>query len=142
MGDIVVVAGAADLEGVVPADATLLFNTDWELGQATSLRVALDWSHRQGYEAVVVGLGDLAGVTADDWRTVADAEGGPVVVATYSGRRSYPVRLDSEIWGSLPIDGEDAIGTLVSRHPELVTEVACSGRPVDVDTREDLRRWT
>lgn len=141
VGELVVVSGAADLGAVVPASATLLLNTDWNLGQATSLRVAIDWCQRQGHDSVVVGLGDMVGVTAEAWQAVAEATGGPVVVATYLGRRGYPVRLDSPVWASLPIDGDDAIGALIARQPTLVTEVACSGKPIDVDTKEDLLRW-
>lgn len=142
LDELVVVAGPADLGKIVPADATILQNAQWQAGQATSLRIALDWCHRQGHSAAVIGLGDLPGLTAEAWRAVADAPGGPVVVATYAGRRGHPVRLDAEVWPSLPIDGDEGARTLIARHPELVTEVACSGRPNDIDTREDLRRWS
>lgn len=142
LDELVVVAGAADLSEAVPKEATLLQNDQWQEGQATSLRVALDWCHRQGHETAVVGLGDLPGLSAEAWRQVAEAPGGPIVVATYQGKRGHPVRLDDEIWPALPIGGDEGARSLIARHPELVTEVACSGRPVDIDTREDLRRWS
>jgi CTP:molybdopterin cytidylyltransferase MocA len=142
LDELVVVSGAADLSGVVPDGATLLRNDDWSLGQATSLRVALDWCARQGHLSAVVGLGDLPGLTVDAWRTVAAARGGPIVFATYYGRRGHPVRLDAEIWLLLPISGDEGARSLANRRPELVTEVACEGRTVDIDTQEDLRRWS
>ncbi len=142
LDELVVVSGAADLSGVVPDGATLLRNDDWALGQATSLRVALDWCARQGHLSAVVGLGDLPGLTVDAWRTVAAARGGPIVFATYYGRRGHPVRLDAEIWLLLPISGDEGARSLANRRPELVTEVACEGRTVDIDTQEDLRRWS
>ncbi|MHB1987711.1 MAG: nucleotidyltransferase family protein [Acidimicrobiales bacterium] len=142
LDELVIVTGAADLTEIAPAEATVLQNAQWASGQATSLRVALDWCHRQGHTAVVVGLGDLPGLTPEAWQAVADAPGGPVVVATYNGRRGHPVRLDAEIWPSLPIDGDEGARALITRHPELVTELACSGRPIDIDTQEDLRRWS
>jgi molybdenum cofactor cytidylyltransferase len=140
--ELVVVSGAVDLTDLVPDEATLLENGQWQAGQATSLRVAVDWCQRQGHDAVVVGLGDLPGLSTEAWRAVADAPGGPIVVATYRGRRGHPVRLDADVWPSLPIDGDEGARSLIARHRELVTEVACSGRPVDIDTREDLRRWS
>jgi molybdenum cofactor cytidylyltransferase len=140
--ELVIVAGSTDLRKIVPDDATLLQNDQWQAGQATSLRVALDWCHRQGHDAAVIGLGDLPGLTVEAWRAVRDAPAGPIVVATYAGRRGHPVRLDSTVWPSLPIDGDEGARFLMARHPELVTEVACTGRPIDIDTREDLKRWS
>lgn len=142
LDEVVVVEGAVDLAEIVPSEATLLHNAEWESGQASSLRVAIDWSQRQGHGSVVVGLGDLPGLSAEAWRAVADDERGPIVVATYGTRRGHPVRLDADVWPSLPIAGDEGARALMARHPELVTEVACEGRPVDIDTREDLRRWS
>ncbi|HLI43948.1 MAG TPA: nucleotidyltransferase family protein [Acidimicrobiales bacterium] len=142
LDELVVVSGSVDVSGAVPEDATILHNGQWQEGQATSLRVAIDWCQRQGHEAVVVGLGDLPGLTAEAWRAIADAPGGPIVVATYGGRRGHPVRLDEDVWPSLPIAGDEGARAVIARHPELVTEVACTGKSVDIDTREDLRRWS
>ena len=142
LDELVIVGGPTDLTDIAPPEATILGNSQWEAGQATSLRIAIDWCSRQGHDSVVVGLGDLPGLTAEAWKAVADAPGGPIVVATYKGKRGHPVRLDADVWPSLPIDGDEGARTLMARHPELVTEVACEGRPIDIDTREDLRRWS
>lgn len=142
LDEVVVVAGSVDLSEVVPPEATVLLNSQWQSGQATSLRVAIDWCQRQGHDSVVVGLGDMPGLTAEAWRQVAEAPGGPIVVATYGKRRGHPVRLDADVWPSLPIDGDEGARSLMARHPELVTELACAGKAVDIDTREDLRRWS
>ena len=77
LDELIVVCGAAELSEVVPESATLLRNDDWARGQASSLRVAIDWCARQGHLSAVVGLGDLPGLRADAWRTVASARGGP-----------------------------------------------------------------
>ncbi len=142
LDEVIVVSGAADLRSVVPESVTLLRNDEWELGQATSLGVALDWCQRQGHTAAVVGLGDTPGLTTSAWRTVAEAGGGPIVVATYAGKRGHPVRLDAPVWTLLPTSGDEGARSLMSRRPELVVEVACEGVPTDIDTREDLRRWS
>jgi molybdenum cofactor cytidylyltransferase len=142
LDELVVVTGAVDLSDIVPDGATLLRNDDWARGQATSLGVALHWCQQQGHSAAVVGLGDLPGLTASAWRSVADAPGGPIVVATYGGRRGHPVRLDAPVWTLLPIDGDEGARTLMRQRPELVVEVACGGIPADIDTREDLARWS
>jgi CTP:molybdopterin cytidylyltransferase MocA len=141
LDELVVVIGAADLSDLVPEEATVLENEGWRNGEATSLGVALDWCHRQGHAAAVVGLADMPGVTVDGWLGVADAPPAPIVAASYGGRRSYPVRLEASMWSLLPTSGDEGIPALMRTRPELVVEVACEGRPDDIDTPEDLRRW-
>jgi molybdenum cofactor cytidylyltransferase len=139
LDEVVVVTGAVDLSAALAGiPVTVLANEDWARGQATSLRAALDWCERQGHASAVVGLGDQPLVPPSAWRAVADAPGGPIVVATYGGRRRNPVRLDRTVWPVLPPDGDEGARVLMRRRPELVTEVACGGDPSDVDTAEDL----
>lgn len=142
LDEVIVVTGATDLDDLIPEGVTVLRNDRWEDGQATSLGVALDWCQRRGHSAAVVGLGDQPGLAATAWQTVAEWPEGPIVVATYRGRRGHPVRLDAPVWPLLPTEGDEAARSLMSRRPELVVEVACDGTPDDIDTREDLRRWS
>lgn len=139
LDELVVVTGAVDLTAVLPSHGvTVLDNPDWAQGQATSMRVAVDWCGRQGCGAVVVGLGDQPLVPPSAWRAVASAPGGPIVAASYGGRRRNPVRLDRAVWPLLPVDGDEGARVLMRQRPELVTEVACEGDPFDVDRVEDL----
>ena len=142
LDEVVVVAGAAGLEGVVPTGVTLLRNEGWTAGQASSLRCALEWCAEQGHDRAVVGLGDQPGLTPEAWRQVAWAAGGPIVFATYDGRRGHPVGLDAEVWHRLPVSGEEGARGLARRHPELVDEVACTGSPDDIDSPEDVTPWS
>lgn len=138
---VVVVSGAVDLTAALPAGGiTLLENPAWAQGQASSLRVAVDWCDRKGFDAVVVGLGDQPLVAPSAWRSVATAAGGPIVVATYDGRRRNPVRLDRAVWPLLPAEGDEGARVLMRDRPELVAEVPCEGDPFDVDRTEDLDR--
>lgn len=140
---VAVVTGGTDLApllGALGPGVAELRHGGWAAGQATSLARARDWGDAAGFDAIVVGLADQPLVTAGAWRAVGRARAGPVVVATFGGRRRPPVRLDREVWPLLPAEGDEGARALMRRRPELVHEVACEGDPDDVDTLADLHR--
>jgi molybdenum cofactor cytidylyltransferase len=144
IGDVVVVTGAVDLEEVLADRSVRLVRNDrWWEGLAGSLHAGITAAAAIGAEAVVVGLGDQPAVPPDAWRTVAGHPGPqPLVVATYCGTRGNPVRIARDVWDRLPRSGDEGARALMRTRPDLVVEVACDGDPHDVDTVEDLDRWS
>ena len=138
-----VIGGAVDLAHALPPGVLLLENPDWGEGQATSLAAAVHAARVGGFDALVVGLGDQPFVGHDAWRAVATHPGPePIVVATYEGRRGHPVRLGRDVWDDLPGTGDEGARRLMAGRPELVGEVACPGNAADIDTQEELDRWS
>ena len=88
----------------------------------------------------MVGLADMPGIPAEAWRAVADAPG-PLVVATFDGRRRPPPKVGRRYWSELPEAGDTGARFLLAGRPFDVVEVACPGNPADVDTVEDLGHW-
>ena len=134
-----VVVGAVDLP--LGDDVTVVRNPSWSRGQATSLQAGVAAAESAGHDTVVVGLADQPLVGADAWRAVADA-GVPLAVATFGGERRPPVRIAETLWRFLPVDGDEGARALMRERPDLVTEVPCTGQPIDIDTVEDLERWS
>jgi nicotine blue oxidoreductase len=142
---VVVVLGAARVE--VPG-AHVVTNDDWSTGLGSSLRLGLAALGEVDVTAVVLTLVDTPGVTGAvvDRLVAACAAGADVAVATYDGRPRTPVLLTRAHW---PEVAEMAVGDVGARaflraHPHLVRHVECGdvGTPDDIDTPEDLSRFT
>lgn len=141
LDETIVVTGSVPLP--VPADVTELHNDRWAEGQATSLALAVEHARARGHAAVVVGLADQPFLEAEAWRAVAAAPvADRIVTATYEGRRGAPVRIDAALWDLLPSSGDEGARVVMAGRPDLVVQVACEGSPVDIDTVEDLLRWS
>lgn len=141
---IIVVTGSVRLPIAADPRVEEIHNEDWANGQATSLATAIDaLTNRKDIRRLVVGLGDQPFIPAEAWQAVAVAEpGAAIVVATYEGKRRNPVRLDRSVWDLVPKEGDEGARPLFRSHGHLVIEVACQGEPADIDTAEDLLRWS
>ena len=136
--------GCAEVVAVVRADtqvdgAVVVVNSDPDRGMGSSLRLGL--AAASGDRAAIV-LVDTPGVTADAVRCTLRVAA-PVAVATYGGRRGHPVVIDRPLWTNVAAlaVGDAGARAFLRGHPELVTEVTCTGDPADIDTAEDLARF-
>ena len=139
VGPVLVVTGQARL--TLPTGVLVVHNAAWATGQASSLAAALRAAAGAGWSAVIVGLADQPGIEPAAWRAVG-ASPAAIAVATYDGRRRNPVRLHRDVWPEVAVAGDEGARSVMRMRPELVEEVPCTGRPVDIDTVEDLDQWS
>lgn len=145
-GDCVVITGAEQSPSLLSLiePVPTVVNEQWRTGQRSSVLAAIETARRRGSEQVVIGLADQPFVGEASWRAVADADA-PIAVATFGGRRGNPVKLRSDVWDvfeNTPGDADAGARTLMALRPELVREVSCPGTSDDIDTHEDLTKWT
>jgi nicotine blue oxidoreductase len=130
VGEVVVVAGAYELEGDA---ARVVACPDWERGPGASLRCGLAALPHETEAAVVVLADgpDLQPLAVERVAAAWRAGAGPLVAASYGGERGHPLVVARELWAEIPDEGLRAL------EPALVP---CDdlGSPGDVDTREDL----
>lgn len=137
--EVAAIEGSVSLVDVLPPGVSIVRNHDWADGQASSLQVAVHYAAHCGYESVVVGLADQPFVPPEAWRLVAASES-PIAMARFATAATPPVRLDADVWGLLPLDGDEGARQIVRARPDLVVEVDCPGSAVDVDTPRELER--
>jgi len=139
---VAVVTGATSRQ--VPVEVHLVHNDRWADGQATSIASAIELADQLGADAIVFGLADQPFIGPEAWAAIVTAPAEwPIVVATYAGRRGpHPVRLHRSVWPLMPSSGDDGARNVFRAHPALVHEVPCTGSADDIDTLEDLQRWT
>ena len=111
---------------IVPNDATIVIDPDWEEGSAASLRVGLDVVVRgPSTDLVVIARADQIGVRPQDVAALIDAAGdATAAVPKYRYRRGTPIVLARELWERLlGLEGDvDLLGVLET-HPDGVEEV-------------------
>jgi molybdenum cofactor cytidylyltransferase len=123
-------------------DVTIVENTEWRGGLASSLRrgvVALP----PDADAVVIALGDQPGIDAEIIRAVIArwrSGGCAIVAARYAGVQGHPVLFDRSLFGELvELDGDRGAKPVIDRVRDRVAFVDVqSPAPRDVDTPGDL----
>ena len=130
-------------DGTEVDGATAVVNLDPERGMRSSLALAVDAAGDA--DALAVVLVDAPGIGADAIRAVVDAwRPGRIATARYAGRRGHSVVMAPDLWREAleRAAPDDGARPLLKARPELVDEVDVPGDPTDLDTPEDLTRWT
>jgi CTP:molybdopterin cytidylyltransferase MocA len=130
--------------GVDVTGARVLVNNEPDRGMRSSLALAVDAAGADA-DALAVLLVDLPGVSTAAIRAVITAwQPGRIAVASYQGRRGHPTVMAPQLWrAALGLAGPDeGARAYLAAYADLLDEVEVEGDPSDLDTPEDLLRWT
>lgn len=143
-------AGCAPLWAVVRdgtrvdgADAVV--NPDPARGMRSSLTLAVEAAAAAGSGVLAVLLVDVPGIDADAIaRVVSSRRPARIAVARYAGRRGHPIVMPVALWlDALALAAPDeGARALLRDRPDLVDDIDVVGDPTDLDTPDDLARWT
>jgi CTP:molybdopterin cytidylyltransferase MocA len=130
-------ARADSIRAAVDAgDATVVVASDWEEGQAASLRAGVAEARARGADAVVVTLGDQPRISAEAIGRVAATEADSAR-GTYDGVPAHPVLLREPLFDAVAaLTGDQGARELL--HDAEAVPCDGLGSPADIDTRKDL----
>lgn len=132
-------------ERIAPAVADLpietTVNPDYADGQATSVRVGVEWAIDRDADAVLIALGDMPWVQPETYSAVLDAyrDGADIVVPAYDGQRGNPVLFGARHFDALcDVTGDSGGRQLFATNDVTRVPVDDPGVGRDVDTPDDL----
>ncbi len=129
-----------DLSGV-----TKLLNPKWESGISSSIKVGVRYAEDEGYDAVIIVLGDMPFLKAETLSTIlqrAVRSRALFVYPTYKGIKGFPTVVKRELFDRVNLlKGDEGFKRLIFSYPELCesVEVDDPGCVLDVDRPEDLK---
>ena len=115
----------------------------WNEGRSASLGTGL--RQLEDAEAVIVTLGDQPGITPQVVAMILDQVDSQAAAAraVYDGRPGHPVMFKRHLFPQLlDPSGEDGPRGVLERARARPIEAAHLCDPLDVDTRDDLVRWS
>lgn len=125
-----------------PLDIETVHNSEYESGQATSVRRGIAWARSREADAALFALGDMPWVAPSTYRALVDSWRGreaDIVVPTNTGKRGNPVVFGARYFEDLAgVSGDTGGRVLVQREPVEHVAVDDPGIHCDVDRRQDL----
>lgn len=147
--DVVVVTGhqaEAIRRALAGRPVTWVHNVLYEQGMASSLKAGVE-ALPASVEALLICLGDMPRVTAQQMQTIAraydPAKGHTICVPVFQDQRGNPVLFGRRHFAEMRmLEGDRGARTLLAKHADQVREVDMTDDAVltDVDTPESLAR--
>ncbi|MFN6087802.1 MAG: NTP transferase domain-containing protein [Cyclobacteriaceae bacterium] len=149
--NIIVVLGANEQEHhqvIKDARVHVVVNADWKKGMGSSLKTGLSYLLQQTpkTEAVITMVCDQPLITSDQLKKlIAEHESSrsTIVASFYQGVAGVPVLFDRTLFSELlSMPDEAGAKKIIQQHPHLVKTVPFPGGEIDIDTDDDLKKFS
>jgi molybdenum cofactor cytidylyltransferase len=149
--NIIVVLGAneeAHRQVIKDTGIHVVVNTDWKKGMGNSLKAGLAYLLQQmpKVEAIVTMVCDQPLINSDQLRKlISEYENfeSTIVASFYQGATGVPVLFDRTLFSELLSLSDDAgAKKILQQHPHLVKTVPFPGGEIDIDTDDDLKKFS
>jgi molybdenum cofactor cytidylyltransferase len=127
-------------------DSSVVVNTDYEVGQSTSMQRGVEIARERDWDAIVFGLGDMPFVRPESVDLLVRADAATeytILGAAYERKRGNPTLFDVVHYKDLTeIEGDTGGRPLVVESDETaLVETDDPGVIRDIDTVEDYERY-
>jgi molybdenum cofactor cytidylyltransferase len=149
--NIIVVLGAneeAHRQVIKDTGIHMVVNTDWKKGMGNSLKAGLSYLLQQTprAEAVITMVCDQPLINSDHLiKLVSEYKSSEsvIVASFYQGVAGVPVLFDRTLFSELLLLPDDAgAKKIIQQHSHLVKTVPFPGGEIDIDTEDDLRKFS
>jgi len=149
--NITVVLGAneqAHREVITDAGVQVVVNTAWKKGMGNSLKVGLSYLLQQTpkAEAVITMVCDQPLINSDHLTKLVSeykSSESVIVASFYQGVAGVPVLFDRTLFSELlSMPDEAGAKKIIQQHPHLVKTVPFPGGEIDIDTEDDLKKFS
>jgi len=148
---IIVVLGAneeAHRQVIKDAGVQVVVNTDWKKGMGSSLKTGLSFLLQQlpRAEAVITMVCDQPLINSDHLTKLISeykSSESVIVASFYQGVAGVPVLFDRTLFSELlSMPDEAGAKKIIQQHPHLVKTVPFPGGEIDIDTEDDLKKFS
>ena len=149
--NIIVVLGAneeAHRQVIKDAGVQVVVNTDWKKGMGSSLKTGLSFLLQQlpRAEAVITMVCDQPLINSDHLTKLISeykSSESVIVASFYQGVAGVPVLFDRTLFSELlSMPDEAGAKKIIQQHPHLVKTVPFPGGEIDIDTEDDLKKFS
>ena len=147
VGNVFVALGSSFKEILPTLDNNIhtIFIHDWHEGMGQSIAESIEVIEKEKFDAIIVSVCDQPFISEKQFRDLKHAyecDDFSIVVSRYSDSKGPPTLFDKQHFEALKnLTGDDGAKEVVRNNKDNVTHIDFPEGDIDIDTKEDERRF-